>query len=65
MSGMDWQTLRDWVHRFNEHGPEGLRDSWSKGNRPVCPADQETELARLIETGPDMAVPGRPTLASD
>ena len=21
---MDRQTLRDWVHRFNEQGPEGL-----------------------------------------
>jgi transposase len=24
--GMDRQTLRDWVHRFNEAGVEGLRD---------------------------------------
>ncbi len=24
--GMDRQTLRDWVHRFNEAGIEGLRD---------------------------------------
>jgi hypothetical protein len=24
IGGMDRQTLRDWVHRFNEHGPEGL-----------------------------------------
>ena len=23
-AGMDRQTLRDWVHRFNEGGPEGL-----------------------------------------
>ncbi|MBM3483876.1 MAG: helix-turn-helix domain-containing protein, partial [Alphaproteobacteria bacterium] len=22
--GMDRQTLRDWAHRFNEAGPEGL-----------------------------------------
>src|SRR3954451_16273704 len=29
MGGMDRQTLRDWVHRFNDHGPEGLLDSWS------------------------------------
>jgi transposase len=26
IGGMDRQTLRDWVHRFNEHGPEGLKD---------------------------------------
>jgi len=24
IGGMDRQTLRDWVHRFNEHGPDGL-----------------------------------------
>ena len=24
IGGMDRQTLRDWVHRFNEHGAEGL-----------------------------------------
>ena len=29
--GMDRQTLRDWVRRFNEHGPDGLKDSWSSG----------------------------------
>ncbi|RWP54347.1 MAG: helix-turn-helix domain-containing protein [Mesorhizobium sp.] len=23
IGGMDRQTLRDWVHRFNAHGPEG------------------------------------------
>ncbi len=26
IGGMDRQTLRDWVHRFNEQGPEGLKD---------------------------------------
>ena len=25
MGGMDRQTLRDWVHRFNERGPDGLK----------------------------------------
>src|SRR4051794_10929207 len=34
IGGMDRQTLRDWVHRFNGHGPEGLLDSWSKGPEP-------------------------------
>ncbi len=26
IGGMDRQTLRDWVHRFNEAGPAGLID---------------------------------------
>ena len=58
IGGMDRQTLRDWVHRFNERGPEGLKDSWSKGNPPRLAAEQLAELAELIETGPDRAVHG-------
>jgi hypothetical protein len=26
IGGMDRQTLRDWVHRFNAEGPDGLID---------------------------------------
>src|SRR3954469_20688406 len=58
IGGMDRQTLRDWVHRFNEHGPEGLKDSWSKGNPPRLSPEQQSELARMVETGPDRAVHG-------
>src|SRR5215208_3652144 len=36
IGGMDRQTLRDWVRRFNNHGPEGLMDRWSKGPAPVA-----------------------------
>src|SRR5215213_4234018 len=58
IGGMDRQTLRDWVHRFNEHGPEGLKDTWSKGNPPRLTPEQQAELAQLVETGPDRAVHG-------
>ena len=58
IGGMDRQTLRDWVHRFNQHGPDGLTDAWSKGKPPRLSADQQAELARLVETGPDRAVHG-------
>jgi transposase len=58
IGGMDRQTLRDWVHRFNQHGPEGLKDTWSKGNPPRLSAEQQGELARLVESGPDRAVHG-------
>ena len=58
IGGMDRQTLRDWVHRFNEHGPERLLDSWSKGPAPRLSADQRAEIAQLVETGPDRAVHG-------
>ncbi len=58
IGGMDRQTLRDWVHRFNAHGPDGLKDSWSKGNPARLSADQQAELTRLVERGPDRAVDG-------
>ena len=45
-------ALRDWVHRLSEQGPEGLKDSWSKGNPPRLSAAQ---FAELVETGPDRA----------
>lgn len=56
--GMDRQTLRDWVHRFNERGPEGLKDSWSKGHPPRLSAEQLAQLAQVVETGPERAVHG-------
>jgi transposase len=58
IGGMDRQTLRDWVHRFNEGGPDGLKDAWSKGNPSRLSAEQQAELASLVETGPDRAVHG-------
>src|SRR3982751_4823670 len=58
IGGMDRQTLRDWAHRFNERGPEGLLDGWSKGPEPRLSEAQRAELAHLVETGPDRAVHG-------
>jgi transposase len=58
IGGMDRQTLRDWVHRFNEHGPDGLKDTRSKGHPPRLSPEQQAELAHLIEAGPDRAVHG-------
>jgi putative transposase len=53
MGGMDRQTLRDWVHAFNERGPEGLINSKAPGPKPKLTAEQKAELARIVETGPD------------
>src|SRR5215212_8845077 len=58
IGGMDRQTLRDWIHRFNERGPDGLKDVWSQGKPPRLCADQQAELARLVEIGPNRAVHG-------
>jgi transposase len=58
IGGVDRQTLRHWVLRFNEDGPEGLYDRWSSG--PVCRLsdDQLRELATIVETGPDPETDG-------
>jgi DNA replication protein DnaC/transposase len=58
IGGMDRQTLRDWVHRFNESGPDGLKDIRSKGHPPRLSIDQLAALASIVETGPDRAVDG-------
>jgi transposase len=50
---MDRQTLRDWVHRFNAAGPEGLFDHWTDGPKPRLSAGQLAEFAKIVETGPD------------
>ena len=53
IGGMDRQTLRDWVHRFNATGPEGLIDNWTEGPKPRLSAGQLAEFATIVETGPD------------
>lgn len=53
--GMDRQTLRDWVHRYNAHGVSGLHDLKTPGPKPKLTAQQQAELAELIEAGPDPA----------
>lgn len=58
IGGMDRQTLRDWVHRFNAAGPEGLKDAWYGGPEPRLSAAQKAELAEMVETGPDPATHG-------
>lgn len=54
--GMDRQTLRDWVIRYNVAGVAGLRDRPRSGRRPRLNAAQLAELARLVEQGPDIEV---------
>src|ERR1700678_903495 len=43
--GMDRPPLRDWVHRFNGLGPEGLIDNWTEGPKPRLSAEQLAEFA--------------------
>ncbi len=41
--GMDRQTLRDWVHRYNAEGLAGLTDRPRSGRPPRLRAAQEAE----------------------
>ena len=58
IGGMDRQTLRDWVHRFNQYGPEGLIDIKPPGRPSKLSAEQKEALKHLVETGPDAAMDG-------
>ena len=53
IGGMDRQTLRDWVHRFNGSGPQGLIDNWTEGPKPRMSAEQLAQFAQIVEAGPD------------
>jgi len=58
IGGMDRQTLRDWVHRFNVAGPDGLLDNWTEGPKPRLSIEQMAELAAIVEAGPDREIDG-------
>ena len=54
--GMDRQTLRDWVIRYNAEGLAGLSDRVPPGPAFRLTPEQMAELAALVEAGPDPAV---------
>jgi transposase len=53
IGGMDRQTLRDWVHRFNAQGPDGLINVKPTGRPSKLSAEQKEGLRQLVEAGPD------------
>ena len=52
-AGMDRQTLRDWVHRYNAEGLAGLHDRPHLGPKPRLAPEQMTELVAIVVQGPD------------
>jgi transposase len=52
-AGMDRQALRDWVIRYNAHGPDGLYDCWGDGRPPRLDAHEQALLMRIVLEGPD------------
>ena len=53
LNGMDRQTLRDWVHRYNTLGVEGLNSRLSSGRPPALSEAQMEELRTLVLEGPE------------
>jgi transposase len=57
-AGMERQTLRDWVHRYNAEGIEGLKDRPRLGRKSLLNEEQLSELSRIVETQPDPGTDG-------
>jgi transposase len=57
--GMDRQTLRDWVIRYNEQGIDGLSDRPHGGGAASKLSNEEkAQLASWVRQGPDIAEDG-------
>ena len=56
--GMDRQTLRDWVHRYNTDGLAGLANRKAPVRSRRLDAGQVADLAGWVEAGPDPAQDG-------
>jgi transposase len=56
--GMDRQTLRDWVHRYNAEGLAGLANRRAPGPAPRLSAGQEALVDRWVEEGPELGRDG-------
>ena len=52
-AGMDRQTLRDWVVRYNAAGIAGLSDRPRSGRRPLLDEGGQAALKALVLRGPD------------
>ena len=57
-AGMDRQTLRDWVIRYNAHGLDGLYDCWGDGRPPRLAPQEQAEFIGIVLKGPDTEADG-------
>ncbi len=57
-NGMQRQTLRDWVHRYNGDGVAGLASQVGGGRPPSLSEQQLSEIKALVVQGPDPETDG-------
>lgn len=58
IGGVTLQIVRDWVVKFNAHGPVGLIDRKAPGQPPRLNDTHRAALTTIIENGPIPAVHG-------
>jgi transposase len=58
IGGVTLQIVRDWVLKFNAHGPDGLIDRKAPGQPPRLNDEHRAALAAIIESGPMRAIHG-------
>jgi len=58
IGGVTLQIIRDWVLKFNAHGPDGLIDRKAPGQPLRLDDRHRTALAAMVESGPIPAVHG-------
>jgi transposase len=58
IGGVTLQIVRDWVVKFNAHGPDGLIDRKAPGQPSRLNDTHRAALAAMIESGPMPAVHG-------
>ena len=58
IGGVTLQIIRDWVVKFNSHGPDGLIDRKAPGQPSRLNDTHRVALAAVIESGPIPAVHG-------
>src|SRR5271155_2901761 len=56
LAGMDRQTLRDWVHRYNAEGIAGLSNRPLPGRAQKLTEGQMASLKAIVLRGPNPAV---------
>ena len=58
IGGVTVQIVRDWVEKFNKHGPDGLIDRKAPGKPSLLNVEHRKALIAIVESGPTSAIHG-------